>query len=201
MFQISGCYVKYGETAALMSLLPGLGQFHNKHYFKAALVQSIFALITFSIIYLSLIQLGTGVETSRARALFFLALLIVWEFSLFDSYHFAIENRRRDAKRINVEVAITVHGCDFQQQNFEEVALTKNLSKLGACLVLSRKVAIGTQLDVEFEGKVKSRGRVIWERETGNQGKRLVGVELLTPLKESFLTADRSRTSSTTALS
>jgi PilZ domain len=187
MIQLRGCYVKYGEVAALKSLVPGWGQFHNKHYLKGVLFQIIFALAIFSLIYVVVVQVGTGTETSKARAGILLALLLAWEVALFDSYHFAIENRRRDAKRFNVEVATLVHGPDLQQQEFEEVALTKNLSKLGVCLVLSSKVEIGSELDLEFQGKLKTRGRVVWQRETGNHGQYLVGLELLTPLQESSL--------------
>jgi hypothetical protein len=146
-----------------------------------------FALTTFSLFYLAAVQMEIGMDTGRARALILLGLLVVWEIALFDSYHFAIENRQRDAKRFNVEVATLVHGPDLQQQEFEEVALTKNLSKLGVCLVLSSKVEIGSELDLEFQGKLKTRGRVVWQRETGNHGQYLVGLELLTPLHDSSL--------------
>jgi hypothetical protein len=187
MIQFRGCYVKYGNTAALKSFVPGWGQFHNRHYLKGAVFQSLFALATFSVVYLAIVQIQMGVETSRARALLFLGLMIVWEVALFDSYHFAIENRRRDAKRINVAVSTFVSGLALNGENFEEVAVTQNLSKFGTCLFLSKKVGVGTELDLEFEGKVRSRGRVVWQKETGSHLQNLVGVELLTPLKESFL--------------
>ena len=187
MIQFRGCYVKYGNTAALKSFVPGWGQFHNKHYLKGAVFQSLFALAAFSVLYLAMVQIEIGLETSRARALLILGLLIVWEVALFDAYHFAIENRQRDAKRINVEVSASVSGCDLRHENFEEVAVTRNLSKFGTCLLLSKKVAIGTELDLEFEGKVRSRGRVVWQKETADHLQNLVGLELLTPLKESFL--------------
>jgi hypothetical protein len=187
MIQFRGCYVKYGDTAALKSFVPGWGQFHNGHYLKGAVFQSLFALATFSVIYLSIVQIQMGVETSRARAMVFLGLLIVWEVALFDSYHFAIENRRRDAKRINVAVSTLVSGLALNGETFEEVAATQNLSKFGTCLFLSKNVAVGTELDLEFKGKVRSRGRVVWQKGTGSHFQNLVGLELLTPLKESFL--------------
>ncbi len=102
MIQFRGCYVKYGETAALKSFVPGWGQFHNQHYLKGAVFQGLFVLTALSVLYLAMVQLEIGVATGRARALLILGLLIIWEVALFDSYHFAIENRRRDAKRINV---------------------------------------------------------------------------------------------------
>ena len=187
MIQFRGCYVKYGNTAALKSFVPGWGQFHNGHHLKGAVFQSLFASATFSVIYLSMVQIQMGVETSRARAMVFLALLIVWEVALFDSYHFAIENRRRDAKRINVAVSTLVSGLALSGEAFEEMAATQNLSKFGTCLLLSRKVGVGSELNLEFEGKVSSRGRVVWQKGTGNHFQNLVGMELLTPLKESFL--------------
>src|SRR5262245_41268433 len=104
MIQLRGCYVKYGETAALKSFVPGWGQFHNRNYLKGAIFHIVFALALLSVLYLAMVQIQLGVETSRARAMIIFALLIIWEVALFDSYHFAIENRRRDAKRITVEV-------------------------------------------------------------------------------------------------
>jgi hypothetical protein len=187
VIQFRGCYVRYGDTAALKSFVPGWGQFHNKQYLKGAVFQSLFVLAALSVLYLAMVQLEMGVATGRARALLILGLLIIWEVALFDSYHFAIENRRRDAKRINVEVSTFVSGLDLHGENFGEAAVTRNLSKFGACFLLSKKVAMGTQLDFEFEGKVRSRGRVVWQKETGSHLQNLVGVELLTPLKESFL--------------
>jgi len=129
MIQFRGCYVKYGETAALKSLVPGWGQFHNKHYLKGAVFQSIFALAIFSVIYLAVVQIETGMGTGKARALILLGLLLVWEVALFDAYHSAIENRRREAKRI--EIAPLVQGCDLHQEGFEEVAVTKTLEQAG----------------------------------------------------------------------
>ena len=188
MIQFRGCYVRYGDTAALKSFVPGWGQFHNKQYLKGTVFQSLFALATFSVLYLAMVQIEMGVETGRARALLILGLLIVWEVALFDSYHFAIENRRRDAKRIDVQISTLVSGCDLEDEKFEEVVVTRNLSKFGTCLLLSKKVAIGTKLDLQFEEKVQSRGRVVWQKETGDHLHHLVGLELLTPLKEGFLT-------------
>jgi PilZ domain len=200
MIQFRGCYVKYGETAALKSFVPGWGQFHNQHYLKGAVFQGLFVLTALSVLYLAMVQVEIGVATGRARALLILGLLIIWEVALFDSYHFAIENRRRDAKRINVAVSTFVSGLALNGENFEEVAVIQNLSKFGTCLFLSKKVGVGTELDLEFEGNVRSRGRVVWQKE-GSHFQNLVGVELLTPLKESFLLGMANPSTSSSAQS
>jgi hypothetical protein len=187
MIQFRGCYVKYGETAALKSFVPGWGQFHNQHYLKGAVFQGLFVLTALSVLYLAMVQLEIGVATGRARALLLVGLLIIWEVALFDSYHFAIENRRRDAKRINLQLSIPVSGCDFSNEYFEEVAVTRNVSRFGACLLLSRKVTAGTELNLVFEGNVQSRGRVVWQKDTDDHLQSLVGLELLTPLNKNFL--------------
>jgi hypothetical protein len=186
MIQFRGCYVKYGETAALKSFVPGWGQFHNQHYLKGAVFQGLFVLTALSVLYLAMVQLEIGVATGRARALLILGLLIIWEVALFDSYHFAIENRRRDAKRISIEVSTFVSGRDLQGERFEEATVTKNLSTFGVCLPLSNKVGIGSELDLKFEGKVQRRCRVVWQKKVSDHPQGLAGLELLTPLKEDF---------------
>lgn len=61
--------------------------------------------------------------------------------------------------------------------------MTKNISHRGACLIMSRLLKLGTVLSLDFEGKSRNAGRVVWARETGKHDERLVGMELLTPLK------------------
>jgi hypothetical protein len=46
---------------------------------------------------------------------------------------------------------------------------------------------VGTELDLKFEGKVRRRGRVVWQKGTDSHFENLVGLELLTPFKQSFL--------------
>ena len=112
-----------------------------------------------------------------------LGLLILWELSLWDTYRGAIEKRRQDGQRFNLQVATTVRGLDVQTGSFEEVTATKDLSKLGACLLLSKEVAPGGQLELELAGLVERRARVVWQKPTGIGNQRLVGVELLAPLR------------------
>jgi hypothetical protein len=112
-----------------------------------------------------------------------LGLLIVWELSMWDTYRGAIERRRQDGQRFNLQIATTVRGLAVQRGPFEEVTVTKNLSKLGACLLLSNEVAPGGQLELELAGLAERCARVVWQKPTGIGSQRLVGVELLSPLK------------------
>ncbi len=178
MSNANALYVKYGKRAARLSLaFPGLGQLHNKHYLKGMVVIGIFS---FSVALLILLHLK-GPNSSTFLRFFPLLPLVTWGISIFDAFYSAIEGR--DAKRFNVQLLTTVRGFDVNKRNFEETVITKNVSKLGACLIMSREISEGSQLVLEFEGKPKSRARVIWARETSNRNERLVGVELLTPLK------------------
>jgi hypothetical protein len=70
-----------------------------------------------------------------------------------------------------------------QPIQFQEIAVTKNLSKL--CLPDHVNRSGGEQpLTIEFKGKPKNQARVVWARETGNRDERVVGVELVRPLRE-----------------
>jgi hypothetical protein len=176
-------YLKHGAKAAKLSLFfPGLGQLHNKHYFKGFVVMAIFCFaLTFQVMLL----------TDAARqsnlpllTIVFVSLFTIWGLSILDAYYSAIETRRFNAKRWNTQVFTTVRGFDVADSSFHETAVTKNLSKSGACLIMSTDVKPESRLSLEFEGKPKSLARVVWVRETGNRDERLVGVELLTPLRE-----------------
>ena len=62
--------------------------------------------------------------------------------------------------------------------------MTKNVSRLGACLSLSRSMQKDSPVSLEFEGREKVRGRVVWARETGRDQEHLVGMELMAPLTQ-----------------
>jgi TM2 domain-containing membrane protein YozV len=175
-------YSKYGKIAAKLSLaFPGLGQLHNKHYFKGMMVIMFFSLVSPSLFFF-LTRPGHDINHPLIITLFCL-LVIVWLVSIFDAYHTAIEDHRRSAKRYDVQTLINVRGLDAQKSDFEETAVTKNLSKSGACLIMSTQVDQGSRLLLEVKGKSRSYARVVWARETGNRNERLVGVKLQTPLR------------------
>jgi PilZ domain-containing protein len=176
-------YSKYGKMAAKLSLVfPGLGQFHNKHYIKGMMVIGFFSLVSPSLLFF-LTRPGHAINHPLIITLSCL-LLLVWLVSIFDAYHTAIEDHRRSAKRYDVQTLINVRGLDARKSDFEETAVTKNLSKSGACLIMSTQVDQGTRLMLELKGKSRSYARVVWARETGNRDERLVGVKLQTPLRE-----------------
>jgi len=176
-------YSKYGKISAKLSLVfPGLGQLHNKQYFKGMMVILLFSLVSPSLFFF-LTRPGQHINHRLIITLSTL-LVIVWLVSIFDAYHTAIEDHRRSARRYDVQTLINVRGLDAQKSDFEETAVTKNLSKSGACLIMSTQVDKGTRLSLESKGKSKSYARVVWAKETGNRNERLVGVKLQSPLRD-----------------
>ena len=91
-------YSQFGLKAAKLSFaFPGLGQLHNKQYFKGTLVVSIFG---FSIMLLVLLLLKHDGESSPSLIMLLSALPpVIWGVSVFDAYHTAIEKRQRSAAR------------------------------------------------------------------------------------------------------
>jgi hypothetical protein len=176
-------YIKYGVSAAKWSVLfPGLGQLRNRHYRKAMLVIGIASfLIGFQLMLLAQPQQQNRLAWS---AVLFGGLFAIWELSIFDAYYSAVANRRADTSRQDVQILTTVYGVDVSNSSFQEIAVTKNVSKMGACLIMSAEVGPETPLILEFEGKPRNKARVVWAKETGNCNERLVGVELKKPLRD-----------------
>jgi PilZ domain len=178
------CYAKYGERVAWLTLVPGWGQLRNKQYIKAILVAATLLILLFATVELSLLEITANqASLSGSRWTLLLLALVVWEASLFDAYYRAIERRRKDAQRYSVELGAKVTGFDSGGKPFYENAMTKNLSKVGACLALPREVPANSQLTVEFRGKAQTRARVIWSRPKGIGTNALVGVEFLQPIE------------------
>lgn len=110
--------------------------------------------------------------------------LVLWLASVLDAYYSAIHCRMRDARRYNVQLLTTIRGADAAGLQFQEIGVTRNLSKVGACLIMSRDLKTGCRVHLEFEGFPRTSGRVVWAKETGNLNERWVGVELLRPIRE-----------------
>ena len=184
MEKIRCSYAKYGERVAWLALVPGWGQFRNRQYIKGILVAVTLLMLLFATAGLSLLELTTNRSSlSASRWTLILLALIIWEASLFDTYYRAIERRRKDAQRYAVELGAKVTGFDSDGKPFHEEAVTKNLSKVGACLALPIEVLANSQLAVELRGKTQTRARVIWSRSGGMGTDALIGVEFLRPLK------------------
>ncbi len=179
----SSYYDEIGRKAARKSFaFPGLGQMHNKEYFKGTTVIVLFLF--------ALSLLGGLLFSPQPRVGSWLIALLaaipatLWGLSVYDAYVVAIDQRKRHATRYNVEILTTIRGYDVNQDGFEEITTTKNLSRMGACLVLSRMMSQGTQVSLEFEGNERVRGRVVWAKQKADTQEHLVGMELLSPLKQ-----------------
>ena len=170
------------KAARKAARFPGLGQLSNGETFKGTVV---IVLFSFSCVLL-LLMLGTSAPSVHAWLIALLAILppVIWGISIYDAYRVAIEQRKRDAKRFNVQIMTTLRGHDMQNNTFEEVTMTKNISRLGVCLTLSRSMHKDSPVSLEFEGREKVRGRVVWARQTGSDQEHLVGMELMAPLTQ-----------------
>jgi hypothetical protein len=176
-------YSQIGLKAARKSVrFPGLGQLSNGETFKAGVI---IALFSFSGILLVLTLRSSAPNAGPAMiALLAVLLPVIWGISIYDAYCVAIDQRKRDAKRFNVEIMTTLRGIDLENNSFEEITMTKNVSRVGACLVLSRALHKDSPVSLEFEGREHVLGRVVWARQTGAEQEHLVGMELMTPLKQ-----------------
>jgi len=67
-------------------------------------------------------------------------------FSIYDAYQVGVKQRRLAARRFNAEICTVIRGCDADSDNFEEVTMTKNVSRTGACLILTRTMNSGSQV-------------------------------------------------------
>ena len=176
-------YSKFGRKAALMSLLfPGLGQLLSKAYLKGTLIVSLFSFV----VALRLVIAANPSFSNSGISVIILTFfpLAVWGISISDAYRSAIEMRKKEATRYNLQIITGIRGFDADNLQFEEITLTKNISQRGACLTISRLLNLGSVMSLDFEGKSVNAGRVVWARETGNYDERLVGMELLRPLKK-----------------
>jgi len=179
----SSYYAQIGIAAAKKAArFPGLGQLSNGETFKGMVIISLFS---FSGALLLLI-LWSATPRVGASMIALLTLLppVIWGISIYDAYCVAIGQRKRDAKRFNVQIMTTLRGHDLDNNSFEEITMTKNVSRLGACLLLSRSMHADSPVSLEFEGRGKVRGRVVWARQTGVDQEHLVGMELMAPLKQ-----------------
>jgi len=178
----SNHYTRIGvEAAKKAARFPGLGQLSNGETFKGMLIISLFS---FSVALLVLILWSSTLRVG-ASMIALLAVLppVIWGISIYDAYYVAIEQRKRDAKRFNVQIMTTLRGHDLDNNSFEEITMTRNVSRQGACLVLSRAMHKDSPVSLEFEGRETVRGRVAWARPTGTDQEHLVGMQLMAPLK------------------
>ncbi len=67
-------------------------------------------------------------------------------------------------------------------------ARTMNLSRTGACLVVSNTLPVNTQLTIAFDGQPTNKARVIWSKSAGNETGTLLGWNLCGHLQPSEAT-------------
>lgn len=179
----SNYYSQVGIMAARKAArFPGLGQLANGETLKGTVI---IALFTFSVALAAMIVLSPTPPVGTGMLVVLLLLPpAIWGISIFDAYRVAIEQRKRDAKRFNLQIMTTLRGIDLDNNSFEELTMTRNVSRMGACLVLSRPMHKDSPVSLEFEGKERVRGRVVWAKQTGNEQEHLVGMELMAPLRQ-----------------
>jgi PilZ domain len=177
-------YTKYGDRAAFVALIPGLGHFRNRQYLIGILTAATISVLLLWVCWLALLQFGSQHSNlSAARACFLFWTLVVWQASVFHAYCSTIRQRQQDGARHAVDLAVQVAASNSSQ--FHASARTRNLSRSGACLVASNALPVNTQLTIAFDGKPANRARVIWSKPTGNGTENLVGVEFARPLAPS----------------
>jgi hypothetical protein len=179
----SSYHMQIGLKAAKKAArFPGLGQLSNGETFKGTVI---IALFSFSCVLL-LLMLGNSAPIVHASLIALLAILpaMIWGMSIYDAYRVAIEQRKRDGERFNVQIMTTLRGYDMENNTFEEVTMTQNVSRLGACLTLSRSMQKDSPVSLEFEGREQVHGRVVWTRQAGSGQEHVVGMALMEPLKQ-----------------
>lgn len=172
---------RYGDRAALLALIPGLGHFRNRQYFIGFLTVATISVLFLWVFWLALLQFGSDHSNlSAARACFLVWTLVVWQASVFHAYSSTIRQRQQDGARHPVDLAVQIAATRLSQ--FSASARTRNLSKTGACLVAPSSFPANTQLTIAFDGHPVNKARVIWSKPAGNGTGNLVGVEFARPL-------------------
>jgi PilZ domain len=174
-------YAKYGDRAALLALIPGLGHFRNRQYLTGILTVATVGVLLLWVFWLAILQFGSDHSNlSAARACFLFWTLVVWQASAFHAYYSTIRRRQQDGARQPVDLAVQIAASGLSQ--FRASARTRNLSRTGACLVAASALPVNTQLTIAFDGLSTNKARVIWSKPAGNGTGNLVGVEFVRPL-------------------
>ena len=182
-YYISTSYERYGERAALLAIVPGVGHFRSGQYFIGTLTATSVIGLLLWVCWLAILQFGfQHANLSEVRAYFILWTLVVWEASVFHAYYSTMRIRQRDAVRQPVDMEVQIIGRESHGSQFQESGRTKNLSRSGACLVVPKELPIHTMVTIGFNFKSKCRARVIWSKATGKGAETQIGVEFTRPL-------------------
>ena len=172
---------KYGDRAALLALIPGLGHFRNRQYVIGILTVATISVLFLWVFWLAILQFGSDHSNlSVARACFLFWTFVVWQASAFHAYSSTTRRRQQDGARQPVDLAVQIAASGLSQLCAR--ARTRNLSKTGACLVASSALPINTQLTIVLDGESTNKARVIWSKPAENGTGTLVGVEFARPL-------------------
>jgi PilZ domain-containing protein len=174
---------RYGDRAALLAIVPGLGHFRNRQYVTGILTVATIGVLLLWVFWLAILEFGSGHSNlSTARACFLFWTLVVWLASAVHAYLSTIRQRQQDGARHPVDLAVQIDASGLSQSSAS--ARTKNLSRTGACLVLvaSQTLPVNTQFTIALDGQPVNKARVIWSKPAGNGTNNLVGVEFARPL-------------------
>ena len=175
-------YTKYGNRAAVLALIHGLGHFRNRQYCIGLLTAATISVLLLWVLSLAILQFGSQHSNlATARACFLLWTLVVWQASVIHAYRSTIRRRQEHGVRQSVDVAVQIAGPALSP--FCASARARNLSKSGACLVASQALPVNAQLTIAFDGQPANRARVVWAKATGNGTESLVGVEFARPIE------------------
>lgn len=183
MSSTTNSYAKYGNRAALLALVPGLGHFRNRQYSIGVLTVATISVLMLWVFWLAILEFGSGHSNlGTARACFLFWTLVVWLASAAHAYLSTIRLRQQDGARHPVDLAVQIDASGLSQPSTS--ARIRNLSRTGACLVLfaSQTLPVNTQLTVAFDGQPVNKARVIWSKPAENGTENLVGVEFVRPL-------------------
>ena len=176
---------RYGDRAAVLAIVPGLGHFRNRQYLTGIMTAATISVLLLWVFWLAILQFGS--EHSNlgvARACFLFWILVVWQASVFHAYHSTIRQRQEHGARHPVDLAVQIATSGLSQLCAS--ARTTNLSRTGACLVATSALPVNTELTIALDGQPIRKARVIWSKSDGNETGTLVGVEFARPLAALF---------------
>ena len=181
MSSIPNSYAKYGNRAAMLALVPGLGHFRNRQYSIGVLTVTTISVLILWVFWLAILEFGSGHSNlSTARACFIFWTLVVWLASAVHAYLSTIRLRQEYGARHPVDLRVEITAPASSQSCAS--ARIRNLSRTGACLLAASVFPINTQITIALDGQPTNKARVIWSKPAGNGTGNLVGVEFVRPL-------------------
>lgn len=96
---------------------------------------------------------------------------------------------KRIEPRIALRLPVVLEGTDVDNTEFREETVTENVSKHGACLIVSHKLTVGNIVTITgSQGKFKSEAVVkgIWIDDTDRRTK--IGIQFVGPVQNWVVT-------------